>query len=97
MHYFSSLRIDPSFVCRIEQVFQEPNPPNSIVALVGQSGAGKSTFVKFIPRFYDIKEGFISIDGLDIRDLDIIFLCKQIALVPQEPILLSYRYHRKVK
>lgn len=64
-------------------------PAGSTVALVGPSGAGKSTFVKLIPRFYDISEGRISIDGWDIRDFKLIWLRRHIATVPQEPILFS--------
>lgn len=59
------------------------------VALVGPSGAGKSTFVKLIPRFYDVSEGSISIDGEDIRKITLHSLRKQMALVSQSPILFS--------
>lgn len=61
----------------------------STVALVGPSGAGKSSFVKLIPRFYDLSEGKIFIDGRDIRDFTLSCLRRQIATVPQEPILFS--------
>jgi subfamily B ATP-binding cassette protein MsbA len=64
-------------------------PSGSIVALVGRSGAGKSTFVKLIPRFYDVTEGAITIDGVDIRDFRLRQLRRHIALVPQVPILFS--------
>ncbi len=64
-------------------------PAGSIIALVGRSGAGKSTFVKLIPRFYDVNEGAIKIDGIDIRDLPLKQLRRHIALVPQDPILFS--------
>ena len=64
-------------------------PTGSIVALVGRSGAGKSTFVKLISRFYDVTEGTITIDGIDIREFKLQLLRRQIALVPQEPILFS--------
>jgi subfamily B ATP-binding cassette protein MsbA len=64
-------------------------PAGSIIALVGRSGAGKSTFVKLIPRFYDVSEGAIKIDGIDIRDLPLKQLRRHIALVPQDPILFS--------
>lgn len=65
-------------------------PAGTVVALVGHSGAGKSTFVKLIPRFYDVNdEGAITIDGLDIRDIRIKSLRRHVALVPQEPILFS--------
>lgn len=61
----------------------------SIVALVGRSGAGKSTFVKLLPRFYDVSRGAITIDGIDIREYHLKSLRRQIALVPQEPVLFS--------
>ncbi len=61
----------------------------SIIALVGRSGAGKSTFVKLIPRFYDVSSGSILMDEIDIRNISLKTLRRQIALVPQEPILFS--------
>ncbi|MFO0792715.1 MAG: ABC transporter ATP-binding protein [Candidatus Brocadiaceae bacterium] len=64
-------------------------PAGSSIALVGPSGAGKSTFVKLIPRFYDVTSGNIAIDGTDIRDFKLSCLRGQIAIVPQEPILFS--------
>ena len=57
------------------------------VALVGPSGAGKTTLVYLIPRFYDPTKGKISIDSHDLRTLDIYSLRKLIAMVPQEPII----------
>jgi subfamily B ATP-binding cassette protein MsbA len=64
-------------------------PAGYTVALVGPSGAGKSTFVKLIPRFYDVSAGKITIDGRDIRDFKLSCLRRYIATVPQEPILFS--------
>ncbi len=64
-------------------------PAQSVVALVGRSGAGKSTLVKLISRFYDVQDGVIIIDGVDIQDFKIKSLRRQIAMVPQEPILFS--------
>jgi subfamily B ATP-binding cassette protein MsbA len=60
-----------------------------IIALVGQSGGGKSTLVSLIPRFYDVTEGAVLIDGIDIRDLKLDSLLRQIALVDQETILFN--------
>ncbi|MGA1842432.1 MAG: ABC transporter ATP-binding protein [bacterium] len=71
-------------------------PEGSIIALVGPSGAGKSTFVKLIPRFYDVNEGAITIDGLDIRDFQLKSLRRQIALVPQEPVLFSGNIYENI-
>ncbi|MBM4055598.1 MAG: ABC transporter ATP-binding protein [Planctomycetes bacterium] len=64
-------------------------PAGHTIALVGPSGAGKSTFVKLIPRFYDVSEGMITVDGCNIREVKLDSLRKQIATVPQEPILFS--------
>ena len=64
-------------------------PAGCTVALVGPSGAGKSTFVKLIPRFYDVSAGSITIDNCDIRDFKLSCLRRHIATVPQEPILFS--------
>ncbi|MFH1943282.1 MAG: ABC transporter ATP-binding protein [bacterium] len=64
-------------------------PAGSMTALGGPSGAGKSTFIRLIPRFYEATQGVITIDGIDIRDFQLKSLRRQIALVPQEPILFS--------
>src|SRR6266852_4928705 len=61
--------------------------PGMVVALVGHSGAGKSSILHLIQRFYDPQEGQILIDGRDIRDFTLASLRQQIALVPQEPML----------
>lgn len=59
------------------------------IALVGPSGAGKTTLCHLIPRFYEIKEGSIKIDGIDIRDIKIKSLRKNIGLVQQEVFLFT--------
>lgn len=59
------------------------------IALVGQSGSGKSTFVDLLPRFYDVVEGGILIDGIDIRDLKILDLRHLMGNVSQEAILFN--------
>jgi len=59
------------------------------VALVGSSGAGKSTLADLIPRFHDVSEGEILIDGINIKDYSIASLRKQMSLVTQEPILFN--------
>ena len=61
----------------------------SVVALVGVSGAGKSTIADLIPRFYDVQEGAISIDGQDIRDIKIKSLRDLLGIVGQEVILFN--------
>lgn len=63
--------------------------PGQMIAFVGPSGAGKSTIANLIPRFYEITEGSISIDGHDIRDVKLSSLREQIGIVPQETILFS--------
>ena len=64
-------------------------PKGQVVALVGLSGAGKTTLVNLIPRFYDVKEGAVLIDGVDTRDVTLKSLREQIALVTQETVLFD--------
>lgn len=63
--------------------------PGESIALVGASGAGKTTFVNLLPRFYDPKSGNIFIDDVNIRDVTLNSLRKQIGIVPQETIMFS--------
>ena len=63
--------------------------PGETVALVGASGAGKSTFISLIPRFYDPSAGRLTLAGVDLRDLDKNSLRQLIAIVPQVPVLLN--------
>jgi subfamily B ATP-binding cassette protein MsbA len=63
--------------------------PGEIVALVGRSGAGKSTIASLLPRFWDASGGSITLDGIDIRDLTLDTLRAAIGIVPQEPVLFS--------
>ena len=60
-----------------------------IIALVGPSGGGKTTLVSLITRFYDVRDGAILIDGIDIRQMRMADLLRQIALVDQETILFN--------
>jgi len=64
-------------------------PSGSVTALVGSSGAGKSTIVSLLQRFYDINQGSITIDGNDLKSLDLTWLRKQIGYVQQEPNLFG--------
>jgi subfamily B ATP-binding cassette protein MsbA len=63
--------------------------PGESVALVGRSGSGKSTLASLLPRFYDVTEGRILIDDIDIRDLRLASLRAQISLVTQEVVLFN--------
>ncbi|NTU65187.1 MAG: ATP-binding cassette domain-containing protein [Chloroflexi bacterium] len=60
-----------------------------IIAIVGVSGAGKTTLVNLIPRFYEVSEGDILIDGVDIRDVNLASLRAQIGIVTQQTILFN--------
>src|SRR5439155_20861745 len=64
-------------------------PAGTVVALVGSSGAGKSSLVNLLPRFYDVTEGALLIDGRDVRDVVLSSLRSQIGLVTQEVILFD--------
>lgn len=61
--------------------------PGEMVGLVGSSGSGKTTMANLIPRLYDVSEGKITIDGYDVRDLNLESLRSQIGVVLQEPLL----------
>lgn len=63
--------------------------PGEAIALVGSSGAGKTTLVNLLPRFYDPQAGQILLDGIDVRDVTLSSLRRQIGIVPQETILFS--------
>ncbi|GBD23906.1 Putative multidrug export ATP-binding/permease protein [bacterium HR29] len=62
-------------------------PPGKLIALLGPAGSGKSTIVNLIPRFYDVSAGRITIDGIDIRDVTIESLRKNIGIVQQDVFL----------
>jgi ATP-binding cassette subfamily B protein len=63
--------------------------PGETVALVGETGAGKSTIVKLVARFYDATSGTVRVDGTDIRQLDLTAYRQQLGYVPQEAFLFS--------
>jgi ATP-binding cassette, subfamily B, bacterial len=63
--------------------------PGETVALVGQTGAGKSTLVKLIARFYDVTSGVVLVDGTDVRDYDLAAYRHQLGVVPQESYLFA--------
>ena len=63
--------------------------PRQTVALVGETGAGKSTIVKLVARFYDPSSGRVLVDGHDLRDLDLGAYRRRLGVVPQEPFLFT--------
>ncbi len=75
----------PDAVCDVSLTID----PGEIVAIVGRSGAGKTTLASLLPRFWDVSTGSISLDGVDIRALSFDSLRGAIGIVPQEPVLFS--------
>ncbi|HVT73528.1 MAG TPA: ABC transporter ATP-binding protein [Lacunisphaera sp.] len=64
-------------------------PAGTVCALVGPSGAGKSTFANLVPRFFEVAAGSVSVDGIDVRQMRLADLRRNIALVSQEPVLFN--------
>jgi subfamily B ATP-binding cassette protein MsbA len=64
-------------------------PAGQMLAIVGRSGAGKTTLVNLLPRFYDVTDGAIVVDGFDVRDLTLASLRAQIGIVTQETVLFD--------
>ena len=64
-------------------------PAGQMVAIVGLSGAGKTTLVNLIPRFYDVSSGSVAIDGVDVRDVTLRSLREQVGIVTQETVLFD--------
>ena len=64
-------------------------PAGTVCALVGPSGAGKTTFANLVPRFYEVAAGSVTVDGHDVRSLRLADLRRNIALVSQEPVLFN--------
>ena len=63
--------------------------PGEVTAIIGSTGSGKSTLINLIPRFFDVTQGSILVDGIDIRDVSVKDLRKKIGLVPQKGVLFS--------
>ena len=71
--------------------------PGQLIAFVGPSGAGKSTIANLVPRFYEVNEGAIEIDGHDVRDVTLDSLREQIGIVPQETMLFSSSVRENIR
>ncbi len=63
--------------------------PGELTAIIGGTGSGKSTLINMIPRYYDVSEGKVKVDGVDIRELDMHELRSEIGLVPQKAVLFT--------
>ncbi len=66
------------------------------VALVGAMGSGKTALVSLLPRLYDVTAGSVTIDGVDVRDVDLTSLRHEIAIVPDDPFLFSASVHENI-
>jgi ATP-binding cassette subfamily B multidrug efflux pump len=84
-----SFHYDGSTDGRILEKINLVGEPGKNIAILGATGAGKSSLVNLIPRFYDTSTGKVSIDGIDIRELDQDSLLSRVGIVPQETILFS--------
>jgi len=71
--------------------------PGQTIAIVGATASGKSTLVRLIPRLYDVTDGSVRIDGVDVRDAPLSELRDAVAFVPQEPFLFSMRLRRNIE
>lgn len=63
--------------------------PGETVAILGQTGSGKTSLINLIPRFYDVTDGAVLLDGCDVRELDLDVVRRQIGIAPQQPTLFS--------
>ena len=63
--------------------------PNQLIALIGPTGSGKTSLVNLIPRFYDVSQGSVRVDGQDVRTVDLVSLRRQIGIVLQTSLLFS--------
>jgi ATP-binding cassette, subfamily B, multidrug efflux pump len=63
--------------------------PGTTTAVIGSTGAGKTTLLSMVPRLFDVTEGAVTVDGVDVREMDLEELWSRIGLVPQKPFLFS--------
>ncbi|MDK0762673.1 ABC transporter ATP-binding protein [Clostridium perfringens] len=68
-----------------------------VIAFIGSTGSGKSTLINLIPRFYDVTNGSIKIDGVDVRDYDLKYLRKKIGFIPQKTLLFTGSIANNIK
>ncbi|HPR33760.1 MAG TPA: ABC transporter ATP-binding protein [Prolixibacteraceae bacterium] len=88
-----------TFAYHVDKILKNINltlPKGKTIALVGRSGSGKTTFVKLIPRFWDIQKGQILIDGVDIRDVKISDLRGLMGYVSQDPVLFNDTFENNI-
>jgi len=81
-----------SFRYRDENVIKNVSfqiPAGKMIALVGESGSGKSTLADLLPRFYDVQEGAVKVDGVDVKEISMYDLRQHIGIVSQESILFN--------
>src|ERR1051325_7150388 len=71
--------------------------PGEVIAIVGPSGAGKTTLVNLIARFYDVTEGAILIDGIDVRKIRLEAIRRQIGYLAQESLLFSVSIRENIR
>src|SRR5438132_1499252 len=64
-------------------------PPGRTIALIGHTGAGKTTLTSLVPRFYDVSAGRVTVDGVDVREVRLISLRRALGVISQDPFLFS--------
>ncbi len=92
-------RFDPSRATEARRLFTEPDwilrdvsftiEPGETVAIVGHTGAGKTTIISLLMRFYDVQKGAVRIDGVDVKDMDLAELRRRFGVVLQDPFLFT--------
>ena len=90
---------DVTFAYKSDVILHNINivvPKGKTIALVGKSGSGKTTFVKLLPRFWDIEKGTILVDGIDIKNIKINHLRKLLGYVSQEPVLFNDTFESNI-